>query len=570
MRIAQLGLRRLGNVARIAHILTAKCKPISGGRTTASFTRDERIDYVLDALVLWQELAQSSVYQDDWARQMWDVWINGKFHGPQPVEVSVEATRSEQKSRIEASRDPLRLVAEQLIDADQPHNQQLNRLWSTEWKCRSDQWRVQLRSLRRLILPHIGERPRGVDAVAFAQWKQNAKAVRQSGGLALRRLKTIRDLYQVLKAFHMRPEPDDLRKNVPAAGDESLAKFGRRILDQLERLREQRIKQLSSRIIEAALGVGSENRSKHWDGRKRPVDRITDARFGPCHAVVVENLENYRPEETRLRRENRQLMTWAARNVRKYIVEGCQLYGLHFVEVSPSYTSRQDSRTGAPGIRCEDIFRSHLASAGDTNGVDPAIGDVHRYALARWKREADRVRDLPEADRSNRDRVVLAALDHVHEMRANKTAIRLPRRGGEIFVSANLNSPAANGLQADLNAAANIGLKAIFDPDWLGSWWFTLVEVATGLPDVEKVKGCPLWLQFATPLLPTDGVTNKPRSKGGKSDRTSAYAWNPLHWCPSDNDNMSTWQSTGEYWRNVELAIANQLIRQLKVVDTPW
>ena len=64
-----------------------------------------------------------------------------------------------------------------------------------------------------------------------------------------------------------------------------------------------------------------------------------------------------------------------------------------------------------------------------------------------------------------------------------------------MFVSAAADSPAARGIQADLNAAANIGLKAILDPDWLGSWWFVLVNLATGGPDPDKVKGCPLWLQ---------------------------------------------------------------------------
>ena len=41
--------------------------------------------------------------------------------------------------------------------------------------------------------------------------------------------------------------------------------------------------------------------------------------------------------------------------MKKYLAEGCQLHGLHLREVSPNYTSRQDSRTGAPGLRCNDI-----------------------------------------------------------------------------------------------------------------------------------------------------------------------------------------------------------------------
>ena len=72
-----------------------------------------------------------------------------------------------------------------------------------------------------------------------------------------------------------------------------------------------------------------------------------------------------------------------------------------------------------------------------------------------------------------------------------KLTIRVPVKDGEIFVSANPRSPAANGLQADLNAAANIGLRAILDPDWCGKWWYVPARLDDGwrIPDPKSCGG---------------------------------------------------------------------------------
>jgi IS605 OrfB family transposase len=558
--VAKRGLRRLGDMARVAHMLTATTKPLAGGQTSEPLTPEQRIDYVTDGLVVWHELAQSMEYRDEWAMRQWNEWVIGKLEGPQRPDVSEDEDRSERKKRIKNLRESLSKVAKRLADPQSADCRELNRIWTGKWCERSDAWRRQLRSIRKLILPRIGRRPKGSDAAAFSAWKRNAKRSRQTGGLSVRRLGTIRELYQVLKAFRMRPAPENLRKNVPAAGDESLANFGRRILNQLGRKREQRIKQLASRIIEAALGVGSENR-KHWAGRKRPTDRIDNQRFAPCHAVVVENLENYRPEETRLRRENRQLMKWAARNVRKHIVEGCQLYGLHFVEVSPSYTSRQDSRTGAPGARCVDVTVSEFCSRFQRD-LSRAVEDARPSALQRYLLELSGQHCVREGAK------VSAKPGH------EAIVVRVPRRGGELFVPAvgrrsddGQRGPA--GLQADLNAAANIGLKALLDPDWPGAWWFVLVDASNGTPDAEKVKGCPLWAE-ARSLLQLVNASEASRRPRGKTARTAIYAWNPLHWSSRQGGEDGRWTATGDYWARVESVVTELLSSQQMFARTPW
>jgi len=591
VRIARLGLRRLADCARVAYILTAKEKPAAGGRTILLENDEQRIEYRLDALLLWQGLAQSSHYRDPWAISLWEEWVVGKLGGPAPVELPDEISRSERKQRINSSRAQLRRVAEQLKDADSPLNAELNRLWTAEWERRNNAWRQQLRWLRRFILPRPGKRPNGNDPAALQDWKVKARQLRHVGGLSLKRLKTIRDLYLVLKAYRMRPQPEDLRANVLTLGDRTLSKFGRRILDQLERLREQRIKQLASRIIEAALGVGSEDR-RHFDGRRRPGRLIDDPRFAPCHAVVIENLEHYRPEESRLRRENAQLMTWAARNVRKYIVEGSQLHGLYFTEISPAWTSRQDSRTGAPGIRCEEVLTSRLMGAlrSDSAGTDDgSLVDLQ----IRWiQRDLNRARKKVAAGTATPREQFLAGLcdrlvqlDAAHAIASLPPTVLLPRNGGELFVPSLVEADdnGRGALQADLNAAANIGLRALTDPDWYGAWWYLLVETESGQPVVDKLKGCPVW-ENCRPLLaaatsePNSG--REPQSRGnrnqkgtraGKSGKRTTYAWNVRYgrYSPAEGT-APQWQRTQEYWRQVEESVTRNLMERLFQERFPW
>jgi len=265
--------------------------------------------------------------------------------------------------------------------------------------------------------------------------------------------------------FFTRLQPDGTRA-------ETKEQFGQSALDALEHLREQRVKQLASRIAEAALGIGRMRRPMGGKDPKRPNGRVDE----PCHAIVIEDLTHYRPEETRTRRENRQLMTWSSSKVKKYLAEACQLHGLHLREVSASYTSRQDSRTGAPGIRCQDVpvkefmrlpfWRKQIAQTEKKQAEGK--GDARERFLcdlnAKWKGKS-------EADWEKAG------------------VIRVPVRGGEIFVSASRDSQGAKSLQADLNAAANIGLRALTDPDWPGKWWYVPCDPASFRPIKDKVEG---------------------------------------------------------------------------------
>jgi hypothetical protein len=536
VQLSRRGLRRHGDYARVAYAMTTKQKPLSGGRLL-DLDRVQQIDYLVDALLLWQELAGSTEYRDEWAREMWDTWIVTRLGGPSPVEIDAEASRPQRKKSLEESRLPLHAVAERLLVGG---SAELQSLWAQRWQERDRQWKQHLRWLRDWVLP------RGMG--------KSEKTIRRVGGVGYTRQANLRGVYQTLKAFHMRPEPDDLRKNVPVPGDESLAKFGRRILDALERLRENRVKQLASRIVEAALGVGTENR-EHWQrGRKRPRARIPGPRHAACHAVVAENLEYYRPEQTRTRRENRGLMNWAARNVRNRLVEGCLLYGLHFEEVSPSYTSRQDSRTGEPGARCADV---------------PADGF---FTASWWRKMVEEARDREH--NSSKDRPDTARHKYLRDLddkwrspwermgsdaRKALAPFRIPVNGGEVFVPAMGASPVAGGLQADLNAAANIGLRALLDPDWPGAWWYLPVNAGTHLPVAEKAAGSAAVPQ-SEPLgkLPSDREGERKAGKAGKVKEIVN-----LFSIPSSQPLPSrAWATYAEFWKKVEYDVIKLLRRQ--------
>ncbi len=480
VRTARLALRRHGDRARIAFNLIADRRFRPGG-AEEPLTDETRVDLLADTLATWHGLFSGGQCHDERAEEQWNEHIapllasSGASLSVPSDGDAVAATPA--RRRRKEVRGKLVPAAMELARRDLS---QLSVLWVARWHQDDESWRARLRWLRDWILP------RGA--------KADSGAIRHVGGLSVTRLATIRSLWQLQKAYRTQPEPEDPRKNVPKKGDTSLDDFGRTILDDLEHLRENRVKQLASRICEAALGVGVEQPNGGAKDPKRPQER----RFSPCQAVVIENLTRYRPEETRTRRENRQLLNWSAGKVKQYLSEACELHGLHLREVSAAYTSRQDSRTGAPGIRCQDIpvvdfvrengpcwgrLRSAQQSSGGTAEDQLLLALYERWSEKErtWRDQSGNVWAMDGEGRW----VARNGTQLPQGSGLTPHPIRVPQRGGDIFVSAAPRSPAANGIQADLNAAANIGLWALLDPDWEGRWW----RLPCSAMDLKPVKG---------------------------------------------------------------------------------
>lgn len=329
--------------------------------------------------------------------------------------------------------------------------------------------------------------------------------------------------------------------------------FGRSAQDALNRLREQRVKQLASRIVEAALGVGRVKIPEKGNTPKRPREAVDAS----CHAVVIESLTHYRPDDLRTRRENRQLMSWSSSKVKKYLAESCQLNGLHLREVPAGYTSRQDSRTGAPGIRCQDVpvkefmqspfWRKQVAQA-EKKGTD-GKGDARERFLvdlnAKWK-------------------------DQTEAAWKRAGSVRIPLKSGELFVSADPRSPAAKGIQADLNAAANIGLRALLDPDWPGRWWYVPRKAGTSEPALDRIKGSAAFegvqglLADGAAPAGSEAGKGQPKKNKGKAPREIENLWRD----PSSDDLAAGhWKQTQAYWNDVQCR-AVRLLRKRAGLDS--
>ena len=530
VRIVRLALYQHGDYARLASGLIATDKLGMGNRSAVKLAGEALDEHLLDLLERWHELAHSPRWTDTFAREKWQQHIAPRLGDKSLAEVTDDMTGPQRKATKNQLRGQLEPLAKQLA------KENLTKLaaeWQQAWDARDQQWHKQLRSLNRWIMP------RGKDVKGNS--RKGDHSIRRVGGLSLNRIATFKSLYQVQKAFFTRLKPDG-KKPDPAGED-----FGQRTLMAMERMRQNRVKQLASRIAEAALGVGIEGlRGDRGRQLARPRERIAGPRFAPCHAVVIENLTHYKPDELQTRRENRQLMTWAAAQVKKHLSDQCQLHGLHLREVQPGYTSRQDSRTGAPGVRCNDIrvedFPRRCARQLTAIAKKGANDPLARYLLALKQKYLDQ-------DGQPKSESLKGIL------------LRIPQKGGELFVSASAESSAAHGLQADLNAAANIGLRALLDPDWSGSWWYvpaTRIENGDFTPKPESTSGSvalngkQLRLKVAdtsTADSATTSTVSKPRSKSGKAAKPPKGRDTVNLWCDVSTTNLDTrdWLLIGPY-----------------------
>ena len=643
VRAVRLALRRHGDTARLAFGLASEYK-LMPGASKFWFTKQQDDDrdpqkdaekkaadravkhtkYLQDLLCLWYDVAVSARWRDDDALNRWNAHVQPQiqqatFTEPPPLqgqdandkkkverrERQIESWKrvwerlrttltrraEEQEEGIERSewkpdRDAIGALLAPVAEAlrnDPQKRKELATKWKTRWEADDTCWPGRLKRLRRWLLPR-GLRARPKET----QEQTNARKIRRAagmnvGGLSLARLVTLIEFRrQVQVGYFTRLHPDGSKAEIKE-------EFGQRILDAVDRMREQRVKQIASRIVEAALGVGIERdrvwdeTKKKWRYPKRPRELLYyedeqgtaygDSRFKTCHAVVIENLRSYKFADMQPRRENRALMSWSAGKVRKYLEEACQLHGLHLREVMPNYTSRQCSRTGLPGVRCDDV-------------------PIDAFLTAPWWNMAVNAatKRLQENGADSLDRLLVALREKwstaSDQDRRRQRTLRLPRAGGDLFVAAPPNGVATakdrrcGALQADLNAAANIGLRALFDPDFPGRWWYVpcIEDIAAGtaVPRADKVKGSVCFgpdrskpEQFGSLLKPgagdsSDGLARSARRKRTRRStadgkETTNFWSDPRAELLRNATNGGFWLPTPAYWRWVRKRVVAAL-----------
>ncbi len=613
VRSARLGLRYHGDAARIAYAFMPGSKRHTPGGGAEEHTSETRTAAMLDALVRWHGLCGDahSRWRDERAESAWDTHIAPRLKAALP-ELAEDASGPERKAHRKKIEEALSNLAAELAARGEAGAPELFDLWSARWEADHAQWPGHLKRLNRWLLPSGLRRLKVIQPKTFAKLSLKGKedlirqlkldttadntllrerlneaitmrnagvgisqsAARNVGGLSLTRIATIRELWQVQKAFHYGAAPDNLRAGVRKIEEDSAAgrKFGDAALRTMERMREQRVKQIASRIAASALGLGG-----HWKevvrrdhagqpvldtrGRQRTKSVWVEepsATYAPCHAIVIENLRNYRPDELQTRRENKALMAWSSAKVAKYLGEACQLSGLHLREVSPNYTSRQCSRTGLPGLRCVDV------KVNEKTGEPEAFW--WKKTLASAEKKAGASGDAGDSE----SRLIVALSGHLKAIKDSggtlPRTVRLPRRGGDLFVAAPAwddlrrdGFRAGAAVQADLNAAANIGLRALLDPDFAGRWWYVPCEAATGKPAKDKCAGAAA-LDLDAALIEARKADGEKKAKGRAKDITNAW---------HDIGQQGGWKQHAEYWNGVAARIMERLSRANGLVENP-
>jgi IS605 OrfB family transposase len=529
----RLALKRHATRARLARDLNTLRPSGMGGKPRSTDLAGKELEMHLSGLFLaWFGLATSRKAPDAKAQRLWDNHIAP--HLSAALQVGPDERESVQaRKRRQAANE--KLIAPGVVWWQTRDRSLLAADWHQAWQGADTELQPLLAGLRDRIRP---------GAVRMDS-REHRVSLRRTGGLSLTRLAALRSFYQVQKAFAGRERwlaAQNQWGHTPVK-----EQFGQRTLNAIERLREQRVKQLASRIAAAALGLApAAPTPNERDGQDRQAIRLArqrlaklEPRFVPCHAVVIESLTNYRPDQLQTRRENRQLMQWSSSKVQKYLREACELHGIHLREIPPAYTSRQDSRTGAPGLRCRDVALSDFLRPGGF-----------------WERE---VNHLKEKRRKGellklRQQLIISTFDHWQRDGGSQNrnrAIRLLQDGGELFVSAAASSPAANGVQADLNAAANIGLKALLDPDWEAAWWLVPCARDSHIPKPDTIKGSPLFNDVAQL-----GAPSVPAGRPAKKQREIVNLWRDVSAAGLATGN---WQESTAYWSDVEHRVVTVL-----------
>jgi len=232
------------------------------------------------------------------------------------------------------------------------------------------------------------------------------------------------------------------------------------LLEKIDRAKEQRINQTAHEILAQALGVRlREHRIDKKDRQQRDAHGEYEKIPGrePVDFVVIEDLNRYLTSQGRAPSENSRLMKWAHRAVRdkiKMLVE--EPFGIPVVEVAAAYSSRFCSRTGMPGARCEEVadlphfLRKHYEKKATVETGKDASSDEALYQAL-----LSQFADLDNLNAARRRK----------DPKAKLHTLLLPRTGGPLFLALDGSQNGHGPLtQADTNAAANLGLRAVAAP----------------------------------------------------------------------------------------------------------
>jgi IS605 OrfB family transposase len=303
-------------------------------------------------------------------------------------------------------------------------------------------------------------------------------------GLSLRRLNQVLDLRQLCQSFakierRWLQDEGSVNDLVIKRGEE-LHDPCPDLLRKSNQLREQRVYQTAHLILTEALGLQLKNPAKveREDKSKRELKSEIDLHgdYEPkqlngqgvprCSVIVLEDLSRYRTSQERTRWENSRLMEWAHRKIINKLADLAKPFGITLMLVDPAWSSRFDSRTGVGGIRVKEVTR----------------GFENEMPFAAWRKRIKK-NNKPD-DLAELVTYTMNLFDSVSAdaKKDKKRTLLIPVEGGELFLPAKAPADDKEGLlNADENAAVNIGLRALAHPDRL--------DIFSRLRTVKKSDG---------------------------------------------------------------------------------
>lgn len=294
--------------------------------------------------------------------------------------------------------------------------------------------------------------------------------VRGQRGLSMRRIEQLENLRRLFLRFNRSfdRKPGQPAKFGRAGLGRSPGEPCRALLQKIERIKDQRVNQTAHLILAEALGVRLRNHETpsverevkdiHGEYEKIPGRQ-------PVDFIVIENLDRYLTSQGRAPSENSRLMKWSHRAIRdKLKMLSEEPFGIPVVETASAYSSRFSAVTGEAGARCEE-----------RTGLDPSL---KAWLQGRAEGPAKPGQPEPEVYAA-----LLAQFDELeklnHRLRTSRIGgktrpslytLFLPKQGGPLFMPLQKDPTSTSGklpTQADINAAINIGLRALAAPNKL-------------------------------------------------------------------------------------------------------
>lgn len=287
------------------------------------------------------------------------------------------------------------------------------------------------------------------------------------------------------------------------------------LLDKIAELKEQRVNQLAHQILAEALGVrlrregpvkGDDARASsdiHGEYERIPCRLDPSGYRRPVDFIVIEDLKYYDTAVMRSRRENTRLMRWCRRHFRDKLKQLCEVFGIPVVETNPADTSKFCSRSGVAGFRAVEVgpgfehdfvWNKALKKLEKHDAKLDPVEKAHCEAVRRLVQQVAEAQTIPKQDGtpSGKPRTLLAPLGS-----GNVFVPVVGALGGSVV------PPAV--VQADINAAINLGLRAIAEP----TLWEIHPRLRTLRPKPEK-PGDP---------APQELSTREKRKYGGTSEK---------------------------------------------------